>query len=204
MTVDCANYKNEFKDWDENRRDPWVANLLPVIPAHDMAGIVIGIHLKDFEVALKDHGELLEMFGTPYTACFQWAISIIMEIATGHGKGERMAFVHEVNDYKGECFKAFEYVRDNLNPRGIPMTLAFAGKKDFPPLQAADILAYEGGKFLKNPKGTPRRAFTALDPDKTRIIAKRYGKDNMPEFIRLLTEFRAKLLAQGWDGTVAA
>jgi hypothetical protein len=201
--VDCANYKGEFKGWDKDRRDPWAANLLPVIPAHELGGIVIGIQLNDFAAALDSHPELLEMFGTPYTACFQWAISIIMEIATGHGKGERMAFVHEVNDYKGECFKAFEYVRDNLNPRKIPMTLAFAAKEDYPPLQAADILAYEGGKFLKNPTGTPRRAFTALDPDKTRIIARRYGKDNMPEFIRLLTDFRAKLLAQGWDGKVA-
>jgi hypothetical protein len=82
------------------------------------------------------------------------------------------------------------------------MSLAFAGKKEFPPLQAADILAYEGGKFLKNPTGTPRRAFTALYPDKPRIIARRYGKDNMPGFIRLLTDFRVKLLAQGWDGKV--
>ena len=201
--VDCANFKNEFDGWDKDRRDAWVANLLPVIPAHELGGIIIGIHLKDFEAALKGHPELVEMFGTPYTACFQWAISIIMEIATEHSKrGERMAFVHEVNAYKGECFKAFEYVKDNLNPRNIWMSLSFAGKKEFPPLQAADILAYEGGKFLKNPTGTPRRAFTALDPDKTRIIARRYGKDNMPEFIRLLTDFRVKLLAQGWDGKV--
>jgi hypothetical protein len=203
--ADCANFQGEFKEgWDKDRRDAWVSNLLPVIRDHELAGIVIGIHLKDFEAALKGHPELIEMFGTPYTACFQWAISIVMDIARDHGKGERMAFVHEVNDYKGECFKAFEYVRDNLNPRKIQMSLAFAGKRDFPPLQAADILAYEGGKFLKNPTGTPRRAFTALDPDKTRIIARRYGKDNMPELIRLLSDFRVKLLAQGWDGKVVA
>jgi hypothetical protein len=142
------------------------------------------------------------MFGAPYTACFQWAISIIMEIATERGKGERMAFVHEVNDYKGECFKAFEYVKEILNPRDITMSLSFAGKKDFPPLQAADILAYEGGKFLKNPTRTARRAFTALDPDKTRIIARSYSKNNMGELISRLTAFRAKLLTQGWDGKV--
>ncbi len=202
--VDCANFKGEFEGWDKDQRDAWVAQLLPVIPAHEIAGIVIGIQLHDFTAALKDYPELLEMFGTPYTACFQWAISIIMEIATNHGqKGERMAFIHEVNDYKGECFKTFEYVRETLNPRKIPMTLAFAGKADYPPLQAADILAYEGGKFLKNRTGTPRRAFTALDPDKTRIIARRYSKDNMPDLIRLLNDFRAKLLARGWDGKVA-
>ena len=130
------------------------------------------------------------------------AISIIMDFATERGKGERMAFVHEVNDFKGEALKAFEYIKEYLNPRAIPMTMAFGSKADHPPLQAADVLAYEGGKFLKNPTGTPRRAWTALDPDRTRIIARRYGKDNMPELIRLLKTFRGKLLAQGWDWKV--
>jgi len=45
------------------------------------------------------------------------------------------------------------------------MTMAFGTKADYPPLQAADVLAYEGGKFLKNPV-TLRRAWTALDPNK--------------------------------------
>ncbi|MGB6938616.1 MAG: hypothetical protein WBE14_18435 [Xanthobacteraceae bacterium] len=53
--VDCANFKNEFDGWDKDRRDAWVANLLPVIPAHELGGIIIGIHLKDFEAALKGH-----------------------------------------------------------------------------------------------------------------------------------------------------
>jgi hypothetical protein len=175
---------------------------LPVIPAHEIAGIVIGVHLADLTAAFKDHPELVEMFGTPYTACFQWATSIILEIATERGKGERMAFIHEVNDYKGECFKAFEYVDTYLNPRKIPMSIGFGTKAQYPPLQAADVLAYEGGKFLKNPTGKPRRAWTALDPDKTRIIVRRYGKNNTSELIRLLTNFREKLLTEGWDGKV--
>jgi hypothetical protein len=107
-----------------------------------------------------------------------------------------------VNDYKGECLKAFEYVSTYLNPRKIPMTIGFGTKEQYPPLQAADVLVYEGGKFLKNYPGTPRRAWTALDPDKSRIIARRYGRESIGELIRLLTDFRAKLLAQGWDGKV--
>lgn len=202
--TDCANFQGEFQGWDKERRDPFVAKLLPIIADHDMAGLVIGVQLKDLAAALKDYPELLEMFGTPYTACFQWAISTIMELATQHGKGQRMAFVHEVNDFKGEATSAFDYVSENLNPLKIRMGFAFGSKEDYPPLQAADVLAYEGGKFLKNPTGQPRRAWTALDPDKTRIIAKRYAKDNMAELIRLLSEFREKLLASGWDGRVVA
>jgi hypothetical protein len=201
-STDCANYRREFEGWDKAERDPYVAQLLPVLRAHEIAGIVIGVNLDDLTKTMKAYPELLEMFGTPYTACFQWAISIIIDHATKHGQGERMAFVHEVNDFKGEAMKAFEYVKKFRNPLRIPMTMAFGTKADYPPLQAADVLAYEGGKFLKNPTRTPRQAWTALDPGKTRIRALRYAKDNMPELISRLTTFRQKLLAQGWDGKV--
>ena len=33
-------------------------------------------------------------------------------------------------------------------------------------------------------------------------IARRYGRDNMPDLISLLTNFRARLLREGWDGKV--
>ncbi len=202
--TDCANFRGEFEGWTKEERDAYVAQLLPVMPAHELAGIVVGVNLRDFTAALKPYPELLEMFGTPYGACFQWAVSIIVEIASNHGNGQRMAFVHEVNDYKGEALKAFDYIQKYLNPRGIPMTMGFGSKADYPPLQAADVLAYEGGKFLKNPTGKLRRAWTALDSDKTRIIARRYAKDNMSELIRLTKAFREKLLAQGWDGKLVA
>ena len=199
--TDCANYRGEFDGWTKEERDPYVAQLLPVIPTHQMAGIVIGINLVELDKVFRQYAELVEMFGTPYTACFQWAISIIVDIATQHGSGQRMAFVHEVNDYKGECLKAFEYIDTYLNPRKIPMTMSFGSKEQYSPLQAADVLAYEGGKFLKN-IDKPRRAWTALDPDKTRLIVRRYGEDNMTEMVKLLTDFRKSLLASGWDGMV--
>ena len=86
----------------------------------------------------------------------------MIEIATNHGRGEGMIFVHEVNDFKGEAIMAFDYVKTTLNPRRIPMTLKFRTKLEFPPLQAADVLAYEGGKFVKNSTGKPRQAWTTL------------------------------------------
>jgi len=201
-STDCANFRGEFEGWDKERRDKFMANLLPILPAHELAGVVIGIQLKDLADALNAHPQLQEMIGTPYTACFQWAISIILEIATKYGSSEPIAFVHEVNDYRGEVLKAFEYVNTYLNPRKIPMTMSLGKKSDYPPLQAPDVLAYEGGKFLNNPAGKPRRAWAALDPDKSRLIVRRYSKDSMPTLIALLNSFRAKLLAEGWDGKI--
>lgn len=201
-STDCAAYQGEFESWAKEERDAFVAQLLPVIPTHPLAGIVVGIHLTELNQAFRGHPELFEMLGEPYTCCFQWAISIVMQIATEQGQGQRMAFIHEVNDYKGDCLKAFDYVQSELNPRCIPVTLGFGTKEQYPPLQAADVLAYEGGKFLKNPTGQARRAWTALDPDKSRIIVRSFGRENMSELVKLTTGYREKLLAQGWDGKV--
>jgi hypothetical protein len=198
--TDCQNFRGEFQGWDKKRRDDFAAKLLPIIANHEMGGMVIGVNLFDLTAALDGHPELLEMLGTPYTACFQWAITTIMELATQYGKGQRMTFIHEVNDFKGECLRAFDYIKETHNPQGIKMTMKFGSKEEYSALQAADILAFEGGKFLKNPT-TPRRAWTAIDPEKE-IIVRSYSKTNMDELIRLLTDFRAKLLAEGWDGKI--
>lgn len=64
--------------------------------------------------------------------------------------------------------------------------MTFGDKKTFVPLQAADVLAYEGGKFLRNPTGEWRRSWKALDPEKKKIRALRYGEDNMGVLIRVL------------------
>jgi hypothetical protein len=137
-STDCAHCRGEFDGWDKQRRDAFVAKLLPVLPGHELAGIVIGIDMHVFQKELQHHPELKRMVGEPYGACFQWAVSIIMDVASEHGKGEPMAFVHENNNYQGEALKAFSYVNENLNPRGIKMTMRFGAKADFPPLQAAE------------------------------------------------------------------
>jgi hypothetical protein len=88
-STDCAHCRGEFDGWDKPRRDAFAANLLPVLPAHELAGIVIGIDMHVFQKELQHHPELKRMVGEPYGACFQWAVSIIMDVASEHGKGER-------------------------------------------------------------------------------------------------------------------
>jgi hypothetical protein len=44
-STDCANCQGEFEGWSKEERDLHVAQLLPVIPAHPPAGVVIGVHL---------------------------------------------------------------------------------------------------------------------------------------------------------------
>lgn len=185
-SVDCANFRGEFEGWDKNRRDPYVAGLLPVIANHPIAGLVVAIQMDDLRAALKGREHLMDLFATPYGACFHWAIATIMQLAVERGNRERIAFVHETNGYKREAFEAFEWVKGHFSRGGTQMTLAFGDKADYVPLQAADVLAYEGAKFLKEPTKESRKAWVALDPEKRKVFARRYGKDNMPYLIDVL------------------
>ncbi|MGA7383654.1 MAG: hypothetical protein WBW81_02830 [Methylocella sp.] len=88
-----------------------------------------------------------------------------------------------------------------LNNRIV--TLTVGGKDDYVPLQAADVLAYEGNHLLRDPSKPDRLPWKAMSPpEKRRIRVLQYGKNNMPDLISRLSDFRQRLLAHGWDGKV--
>jgi hypothetical protein len=186
--ADCANSRGEFVGWTIEQRDAFVAKLLSTLPEQNIAGLVVAIQMDDLRAALK---------GQPYACCFQWSIMTIIEFAKTYGKGERIKFIHEVNDSKGETQRTFDYVNQFHNTKRISASLAFGTKTENTPLQAADVLAYEGGKFLREKSDTVRRAWKALDPDNTRIISYRYGKENMGALVSVLKSFREEFPASG-------
>jgi uncharacterized protein DUF3800 len=198
--VDCANLRNEFDGWKDSRRDAFVAKLLPVIGAADLDGAVIGIHLGEFRRAVRDYEDVRAALGDPYVACFQWLVQTVVERCELRRHGERLAFVHEANDYELAAFDAFNWLKQYAYLNSVAMTLTFEDKRAYPPLQAADILAYEGNKRLRDVSRPERRAWTALAAQ-SRITLAHYGKDNMDALMRRLSAQLSELRAMGWDGT---
>jgi hypothetical protein len=188
--VECQNLTGEFRGWTDPQRDEVVIRCLPIIAESDIPGVVVGIHMHEFDKAMQGREDLRSVFGTPYAACFQWVVQIIMNFALGALNTERIAFVHELNDYRQQALESFAWVKEHGNPLGNIISLQFADKKDYVPLQAADILAYEGNKRLRDPSRRERRSWTALDPDKTRIFAAHYGRNNMAGLIDRLEKIR--------------
>ena len=197
--ADCANLRGEFKDWSETDRNELVARLLPTIPAAGVYGCIVGINLREFETAMVGHDDLRKVFGTPYVACFHWAIQLIMNLGAEAGNNERMGFIHEFNDYRREALEAFAWIKQHGNPTNRIVGLQFAEKHDYIPLQAADVLAYEGNKRIRDPDRPERRAWTALGD----IFAVQYGRENMADLISRLEMIRNGRLSEidlgsGW------
>jgi hypothetical protein len=197
--ADAANLQGEFEDWTDDEVAELAKKLLPVIGTAELAGMVIGIHMDEYRKAMIAHPDLAIMLGEPYSACFQWLVSQTIHIANELKSDERIAFIHEINDFQGEATQTFGWVRNEINMGNRIVSLTFGSKETYTPLQAADILAYEGNKRFRDPDRPPRRAWTALDP-KDKIIQGHFGKHNMDRLISDLYGVRSRLLEAGWDG----
>jgi Protein of unknown function (DUF3800) len=180
--TDSANLHGEFEGWHPEKRDELVKKLLPIIANNSIAGAVIGLHLGEFRKAVGDRKEIPEALGNPYTTCFHWLVQSLLELLKHNKKTESFKFIHEQNDFEGEARAAFDFIKENANPHDVPMKLVFGAKKENTPLQAADILAYEGNKRFRDPDKPERKAWQALDP-KNRIVAVQFGRENMGKLI---------------------
>jgi len=185
-SVDCANYEKEFEGWNQERRDPYVANLLPVLARHKIAGVSVSMKLQDLKEVLEPRPDLMQLFGNPYTACFRITTRLIVEAVEAMGSNERLAFIHEDNDYQHEAIDAFNFVKSTRDKHYGPMTLTFGAKDQYVPLQAADVLAYESNKRVRKPESEWRRSFTAINPGDTRCTVLYYPKDKLSKLIESL------------------
>jgi hypothetical protein len=185
--ADAANLRGEFSGWTAERRDELVKNVLPVIAGSPIAGAAIGLHMQEFRNACAGRKDIPEALGNPYTTCFHWLVQTVLELVKHNERDEALKFVHEQNDYQGDARGSFDWIRDNVNPNKVRMRLAFGTKKDHVPLQAADILAYEANKRFRDAARPERKAWQAMDPD-NKIVCAHFGKENMGEFIKHLSE----------------
>jgi hypothetical protein len=177
---DCHNFDGEYKGWSPSQRDAYVKRILPVIAAHKINGRVAGLHLRAFEQELARHPKVAAAFGRPYIACFQWAINDICDVALSN-QIHRVAFIHETNDYEDEAKAAFNHVKARF-PEML-LSITFASKCDFVPLQCADVFAFEGNRRLRNLGAERRKPLEIIDPDWDRIGYIEYDERNMPEFV---------------------
>jgi hypothetical protein len=96
-STDCANFHGEFAGWEKERRDRYVAQLLPVMPAHELAGIVIGVRLDDLAMVWISLARLSEMTlrlcagvscgqGFALMLCCTFAIDNLLAAGGCHGR----------------------------------------------------------------------------------------------------------------------
>jgi hypothetical protein len=167
--VDCANLRGEFKGWNRPDRDVFVERLLKVLAEPRIFHEVVGVKNDDLRLLIAKHPEINEVVKSSYDLCLYHALKQVIAKFSIHRPYDRLAFTHEVNSEKQTTLECFAYLSKYSRYKHLNMTLDFATKAEAVPLQAADIMAYEGNKRLRNEGQKERRAWRAINPGRNKV-----------------------------------
>ena len=165
----------EANGWTDEIRRERLTRLLAIIQTFTLGSVGVVLPMKDYNAAFPD-GPAKERSGGPYGIAAEAIFTDTGDLVRPLLDDPWVSYTFEIGAVgAGQVQKAFQ---DNLEDENVkrPMrlgSLTFQSKRDFLPLQAADILAYELFKELprmigthKRPSRFPLRVLTAEPPHK--------------------------------------
>jgi hypothetical protein len=159
----CRQGTGEFKGWSEEARHVLTVDLVSEIvkPAGRLMGLGAAMWFDPKYIASEARARKWRKW-RDFSYC--WCLAMValdaMRVAEAHvGEDHLQIVFDEEKDYTGRAQATFETVRSLFEPtfgqRVRP--LQFARSHELPPLQAADLLAYETYKELKSRTEAPPR-----------------------------------------------
>ncbi len=139
--------------WDHDYRDKVVLpEFIEVIKDHLAVGLGIAVDLKHLR---QMPPESQKAIGDPYYLCFMRMIRLVIDTARKAGVEFPMALIFDDSEeYSIKCYRLLSRLRqENAEVKSLIGSISFADDAIYYPLQAADVLAYESLKELKQKAG---------------------------------------------------
>ena len=139
---EMENFKGDFKGWTNADKIAFMQSAINIFNTRRLGSIVCSIDMKNYRELISAQVERL--VGNKYTIAFGFCMHLIAEWTRQYERENEVDFVFEVNDFKGHidemnamlCSK-YSAVKAYLRVGDI----AFKGKHECVPLQAADLIA---------------------------------------------------------------
>lgn len=181
---DCDNGWGEFAGWTYKQKAELVSKLIAAIVSRNLFGVSGVIALDDYAEISKGSGTILEEKPMPYQICLQYCIEAICNRVN-----EKVFYVFDQQrEYVSPINETFFKIQDAC-PKFAPKMggMTFQSKATVRPLQAADLIAYETAKSLKNffyePDRPSRKSWAALLKMKDRLVGGYYDKRNLHQIL---------------------
>lgn len=144
--VELHNYSGQCLGWNEKTRNDLVKRCLPVIRDHKIQGAVALFDKLKLAKMLSHRPDVAAKLNHEYFVGFIWAVTYATNVLKKINETE-IAFFHEHNSFEG---RANLHFANMMKRQGLQKaTLSFGAKEEWPPLQCADIFAYEGYKQME-------------------------------------------------------
>jgi hypothetical protein len=175
--VDCEHGRNEYEGRTDRRQ---IRGAFIEIITHSMIhGYFHALDLRSWGPLAPEIERLRFPMGDPYFIAFQMALEGVTAAADRFDPDELVAFVFDDRHDSGKALDMFTNLKNRPNPvhRRTADRLggaSFLASKEFPGLQAADLLAYEAQKFLADTAWTDRPR--PKRPEWTKLMMTRPGQ----------------------------
>lgn len=140
--VDVHNRIASCAGWTPEERDAMVIRSLPTFPKYKIHGAVACLNRKKLAQGLARRPGIMNEIKHEYLIAFIFAVSNAMKLG-----GDALNFFHEENDWCDRAHYHFNKLKERYNRSNA--VLSFGAKDSWPPLQCADLFAYEGYQQLK-------------------------------------------------------
>jgi hypothetical protein len=167
-----AHSQGVFRDWkgDENRRRKIYGDLWKIISNAGIMPLGCFVELEEFKRELQ--GQEHHILKDAYFLCYMGCLRITEQLIGFHQVAKVSTYFDDKKDSRGEAANIFNVLRPRYKQK-IPLP-KFRNMRDSPPLQIADIIAYESKKEferqLNKQSGKPRWGFDRLEEIITRHI----------------------------------
>jgi hypothetical protein len=186
--VDCEQGHGEFEGRTDRKR---IRDAFIEIITHSMIhGYFHALDLRSWDPLADQISHLRFPMGDPYYIAFQMALEGVSADADRVAPDERVAFVFDDRHDSGKALGLFRDLKYSTNPEFARIarrlgTVAFPGSKEFPGLQAADLLAYEAQKYLADTAWTDS------------------PRPKRPEWTKLMMTVPGQVVGHGMSGAAA-
>ena len=164
--VDVHNRKGECEGWTPEDRDAMVIRSLPTFAKHQIHGIVACIDRKKLARGLARRPGIMSVIGHEYLIAFIFAVGHALK----NLNDEPLNVFHEDNQWSDRANYHFSELKKRHNRPNA--TLAFGSKAAYPPLQCADVFAYEGYQQIRHDPtmGKVRKTWQAINVARDKIL----------------------------------
>ena len=161
--VECENRSGAFEGMERFERDRLQQSLIEICNAHPLWSYAIAVKLDDYRPLQPKMDQKFGAIAKPYYLGFRYMVQWLAELldTNGFNPTECMSLVFDQHqEYQGRAKELYDATRESGAPPSHRMgSLTFSDRRTRPPLQAADIWAYESRAHVRNDLllGTPVR-----------------------------------------------
>lgn len=189
--------------WTHEHRDKVVLpEFIKAITDNLAVGLGVAVDLKYFKSMSP---EARKRIGDPYYLCFMRLIKLTIDTMRNNGVEFPFAVIFDDNEeYSIKCYRLLTRLRkENAEVKRLIGSISFGDDSFYSPLQAADLLAYESLKELKQKAGgyKSRGHFTNLVTTELNLVydSEYYDRESLDNLDLTITEREAKKSAGSGD-----